>query len=324
MFGACSSSQQLQLLAILPIERQGPWLDACLLCGGGRDLQITQVASAQDAAAALRHGIFDLLVFWQERRGKAVLETWDQLSQLTNHEGFVALGMQIEEGWNEPLIGAGAIACLDMDHIDPMTLVHALRTAVELERLRSESQSWEQERDRRRQREAREIDRALASQRSLLDRLDYFGAGPIASPEEDSHVANQPDLTSLQERGRLQNAGTVGGDLLATAEGQQYLAALQNFIFDENQTASSAVAALAEHFVCLGATSSSIMRVHLTAVTRVTAGGGPGSLRHCLSGADRFLMELLMRVIDQQGSSGGAAPNGNVRLHSVASPLAAA
>ena len=311
MGGARSSGQQLQLLAILPIERQGPWLDACLLCGGGGDLQIMQVDSPHQAAAALRQDSFDLLVFWYEGGRRTVLEGWDQLSQLTDHEGFVALGMQVEEGWNGPLIAGGAIACLDMDQTDPLTLVHTLRNSAELERLRGESQVWELERQRRRERETREIDRALAGQRSLLERLDQFGSGPLAPSEEERQLETVQDVMPGD------------ADPLASEEGQYYLAALQSFIFDENPGASSAVASLAEHFASLGSTSSAIMRVHLSAVTRVTAGGGAGSLRHCLSGADRFLMELLMRTVDQQMPSQPAG-SPNVRLHSLTSPLAAA
>lgn len=323
MHGARSRGQRLRLLAILPIERQGPWLDACLLCGDGRDLEIVQVASPQQAAAALRQQPADLLVFWQEGRRHAVLDAWRQLSQLTGHSGFVALGMQVEEGWNEPLLQAGAIACVDMDQTDPLSLVHALRNAAELESLRLQRQTWEQDRERRQRREAGEIDRALSSQRLLLERLDQFGTGPLPLAEEDVHAPRGLDIPSGES------------DPLANEEGQQYLTALQNFIFDESSAASAAVVHLAEQFALRSATSSSIMRLHLAAVTRVTAGGGSGSLRHCLAGADRFLMELLMRMVDCPAALGGHALGGHplggnhapverMRLHSPTSPLAAA
>ena len=70
--------------------------------------------------------------------------------------------------------------------------------------------------------------------------------------------------------------------------------------------------------------------------------GGTGSLRHCLAGADRFLMELLMRLVDRQNVDGhtenrrererstGDRPGANDalartgRVHSLTSPLAAA
>jgi hypothetical protein len=322
MSSARSRSQQLHMLAILPIERQGQWFDACLLCGGGRDIRITQVPSPHEAAAALRQVHYDLLIFWQEGEQSDNLEVWDQLSEITGHSGFVSLGMQVVEGWNEPLIDAGAIACLDMDQTEPVTLVNTLRMAGELERLRCESHAWEQDRLRKRERETREIDRALAAQRSLLERLDQFGSLPFVAAESSPHLAAEPAYVPLQA------SGQAVSDPLQNPTGQQYLAALQTFIFDENQTASTHIAALAEHYARTAATSSSIMRVHLAAVTHITTGAGAGSLRHCLAGADRFLMELLMRLVDQQGASTSESIELSTatKLHAqgVASPLAAA
>ena len=329
MSSARSRSQQLEMLAILPVVRQGQWLEACLLCGGGRDIRISQVTSPREAAAALRQHSFDLLVLWHEGQASDTLEGWEQLADIAGHTGFVALGMHVVEGWNEPLIDAGAIACLDMDQTEPVTLVNALRMAGELETLRSESQLWEQERHRKREREARELDRVLASQRSLLDRLDHLGSIAFVGDET---------RTFGEQRSCVQPACAVTAamtaprhptvDPLQSAAGQQYLTALKSFIFEEGQAASKHIAVLAQHYASQSATSSTIMRVHLAAVTHLTADSGAGSLRHCLGGADRFLMELLMRMVDQQisqaNSSVDATAASDMRIHSATSPLAAA
>jgi hypothetical protein len=291
------------LLAIMPIERQGDWLRACFLCGGGRDLQVLQVATTHDAAAALRQQSFDLLVLWHEGLGQGVIERWHQLAQLGGDAGFVALGMHVSEGWQEPLFAAGALACLDMDQTDPVTLVHTLRTSAELERLRRESHIWETDRARLREREARDIDRVLAGQRSLLERLDQFGGAPSGLSEEDGAAAVSlnsgapgmlsPGMTASSAR-ELPTA-----DALAAELGAFYLQSLQSFIFEETQSSAEAIAELAQRFIEQHATSSTIMRVHLAAVTQITSKGGTGSMRHCLTGADRFLMELLMRLVDR-------------------------
>ncbi len=60
------SPSELQLLVLLPIQRQGDWLDACLMYGGGHEIQLTQVATAQEMAEQLREYLFDLLLFWFE------------------------------------------------------------------------------------------------------------------------------------------------------------------------------------------------------------------------------------------------------------------
>lgn len=294
MVGTRSGAPQLRLLAILPIERQGDWLRACFLCGGGRDLQVLQVATTHDAAAALRQQSYDLLVLWHEGLGEGLIERWHQLAQLGGDTGFVALGMHVCEGWQEPLFAAGAMACLDMDQTDPATLVHTLRTSAELERLRRASQVWEMERQRTREREARDIDRVLAGQRLLLERLDQFGGGPAG-------LSDEVTLAAVPDSGGDEFTEPLGSEL-----GQYYLHALQNFIFDETQSAAAAIAELAEHFIDCHATSSTIMRVHLAAVTQITSRGGTGSLRHCLAGADRFLMELLMRLVDRQNADADA------------------
>ncbi len=44
---------ELQLLMLLPVQRQGDWLDACLMYGGGHEIQLTQVVSAQQMAEQL-------------------------------------------------------------------------------------------------------------------------------------------------------------------------------------------------------------------------------------------------------------------------------
>lgn len=302
MVGTRSSAGQLRLLAIMPIERQGDWLRACFLCGGGRDLQVLQVATTHDAAAALRQQSFDLLVLWHEGLGQGVIDGWHQLAQLGGDAGFVALGMHVCEGWQEPLFAAGALACLDMDQTDPVTLVHTLRTSAELERLRRESQVWEMDRARLREREARDIDRVLAGQRSLLERLDQFGGAPSGLSEDDAAAVT---LSAVSSGAPSPSAAPITAhslptaDLLAAELGAFYLQSLQSFIFDETQSSAEAIAELSERFIEQAATSSTIMRVHLSAVTQITSRGGTGSMRHCLAGADRFLMELLMRLVDR-------------------------
>lgn len=293
MVGTGSRAQQLRLLAIMPIERQGDWLRACFLCGGGRDVQVLQVATTHDAAAALRQHTFDLLVLWHEGLGEGLIERWHQLAQLGGDEGFVALGMHVDEGWQEPLFAAGALACLDMDQTDPVTLVHTLRTSAELERLRRESQVWEIERQRMQEREARDIDRVLAGQRSLLDRLDEMGGAP-------SGLIDEVGLVELSSGMAGPGNPTLASETLAAELSPYYLQTLQNFLFDETQSAAAAIAELAEDFIRYESTSSTIMRIHLAAVTQITSKGGTGSMRHCLAGADRFLMELLMRLVDRR------------------------
>jgi hypothetical protein len=313
MSGAPSSRLPLQLLAILPIQRQGEWLDACLMCGGGDDIEITQVSTPHDAAALLRQYSFDMLVFWIEGAAEPERAAWSQLAQLTGHDGFVALGMQVREGWHAPLFEAGALACLDMDATDPITLVHTLRSSGELLRLREASGEWAAERQRIQQREAREVDRLLEGQRSLLSRLDQLGGGP-------STLSDEPLGAMSSTAGEQRHSA----DSLASPLGQSYCLALQNFLFDESENAGATVAHLAELFMVAGASSSGIMRVHLAAVTQVTSRGGAGTLRHCLAGADRFLMELLMRMVDSQQPTPASASHAPRRLHARVSPLAAA
>lgn len=303
----------LQLLAILPIQRQGEWLDACLVCGGGSQIEITQVSTPHDAAALLRQYSFDLLLFWIEGAGESVSDVWSQLVPLTGHEGFVALGMQAHEGWHAPLFAAGALVCLDMDTTDPLTLVHSLRGACELVQLREARREWAAERQRTQQREAREVDRLLEGQRSLLSRLDQMGGEPNTLPEETP----TPTLASANDARRW-------ADPLAERLGHEYTLALQNFLFDESLGTSDAVAQLAEHFASCSATSSCIMRIHLAAVTQVTARGGAGTLRHCMASADRFLMELLMRMVDGRDVARSPAAQAHTRHHARVSPLAAA
>jgi hypothetical protein len=199
-----------------------------------------------------------------------------------------------------------------------------------------------------RQREARDIDRVLAGQRLLLDRLDQFGGAPAGLAD-----ANGADAVPSSDSRAASNAAAAGQaslEPLSSEVGQRYLHALQNFIFDENQSAAAAIAELTECFVTCQATSSTIMRMHLAAVTQITSHAGTGSMRHCLSGADRFLMELLMRLVDRQtvdqqtadrtqddrsqddrrheagreGAADARELGRKGRLHNVVSPLAAA
>lgn len=279
-----SDSQQTEILAVLPIERQGAWLDACLLCGDGRDLLISQVTGPHEAAALLRQHPYQLVVIWHEGRAANVVSWWQQLSELTGMQGFVVLGMHVQEGWHVPLHAAGALACLDMDQTDPSTLVHSLRVSAELVALRREKVVWQQEREVTRSREAREIDRLLEGQRQLLERLDQMGSGPLTLPEDCDLATNACAIPSPI-------------DELAARYGEYYFNALRNYIFDEKQSLP-ALAVLAQHFSQFGIASSNIMRVHLSAVTRLTSGSRIGSAKHCLAGADRFLLELMMRLAD--------------------------
>lgn len=323
MTGALSSRPPLQLLALLPVQRQGEWLEACLLCGGGADIEITQVASPHEAAAMLRQYSFDLLLFWMEGAGEPVRKAWAMLAPLTGHDGFVALGMQVPEGWHAPLFHAGALACLDMDATDPLTLVQTLRNCGELVHLREASREWAAEKNKIQQRETREVDRLLAGQRSLLNRLDELGGSPNTLAEESTTTVNS---------GSVSSSGVSSGaadqrhrpEPLSTPLGQQYSLALQGFLFDESQAAGASLVHLAELVMASGASSGSIMRIHLAAVTQMTSGAGAGTLRHCLTGADRFLTELLMRIIDGRQESRTPTAQSHVRVHARVSPLAAA
>lgn len=297
----------LQLLVLLPIQRQGEWLDACLMYGGGHEIQLTQVATAQQMAGQLHEYIFDLLLFWYEGTQGPSLDVCRQLMELADHDGFAAIGMHAVEGWQPPLLGGGAIACLDMDLLDPFSLVHSLRNTCELLRLRQAQHQWQIDRKRQQERDARDVQRLLAGQRKLLGRLDHLGGGPS--------VSVQPFDSDLPVHSQVE-------DLLARPIGQSYCTVLQNYLFDDTQVSSTALTLLAEHFLATGADSGQIMRLHVAAVSRVTASGGSNALRHCLASADRFLLELLMRLVDRQ------KPDSQVRTASPAlassSPLAAA
>ncbi len=308
MLGDREKSQAMELLAILPIERQGPWLDACLLSGGGHSIRIEQVSDAHAAAARLRHNDQAILVLWHEGTLHDPLAIWDQLQDVTATEGFLVLGVHVQEGWHERYIDAGAIACLDMDHIDALTLVHSIETAIELESLRRQDRELQAERNRARQRETRDIDRALNGQRLLLERLESLGGSPVTSSVSMTQHADAYE----------------SHDPLSDPAGERYCEALKAFLFDESGSGSQLAKLLAMHFLATRAPGNSIMRLHLAAVNRITAHAGPGSLKHCLSGADRFLMELLLRMHDSQMESldqVGAVPGqGPVR----SSPLVAA
>lgn len=282
-----SSPSDLQLLVLLPIQRQGDWLDACLMYGGGHEIQLTQVATAQQMAEQLHEYIFDLLLFWYEGTQGPSLATCRQLMEMADHPGFAAIGMHAEEGWQPPLLQGGAIACLDMDLLDPHSLVHALRNSCELVRLRHAQHQWQIARKREQERDARDVQRLLAGQRKLLGRLDQLGGGPSVSVQPfdpDASVHSQAD------------------ELLARPIGQSYCTVLQSYLFDDSQVSGTALTLLAEHFLATGADSSQIMRLHVAAVSRVTSHGGGNALRHCLASADRFLLELLMRLVDRQRS----------------------
>ncbi len=297
---------------LLPIERQGDWLDACLVYGGGHEIQLTQVATAQQMAEQLREYLFDLLLFWHEGARGPSLATCHQLMELADHQGFAAIGMHAPEGWHHALLAGGAIACLDMDLLDPVSLVHALRSSCELVRLRQEQLQWQLDRKRQQERDALDVQRLLAGQRKLLGRLDHLGGGPSVS---------------IQPFDRQDAEQSQADQMVQSAIGQSYCMVLQNYLFDDSQVSSAAFTLLAEHFLASGVESSQIMRLHLAAVTRVTAHGGSHALRHCLASADRFLLELLMRIVDRQQTDPATADS-PAHVHSpfgsTVSPLAVA
>lgn len=300
---------ELQLLMLLPIERQGDWLDACLVYGGGHEIQLTQVATAQQMAEQLHEYIFDLLLFWHEGAQGPTLSTCRHLMEMADHQGFAAIGMHASEGWHHPLFSGGAIACLDMDLLDPVSLVHALRSSCELIRLRQDQLQWQMDRKRQQERDARDVQRLLAGQRKLLGRLDHLGGGPSVSAQPfDSDVVDQQSIDQLLDR----------------PIGQSYCMVLQNYLFDDSQVSTTALTLLAEHFLASGADSSQIMRLHVAAVSRVTSHGGSNALRHCLASADRFLLELLMRIVDRQRSDAVPAGEANGPFTPMISPLAVA
>ncbi len=279
------SSPELHLLVLLPIERQGDWLDACLMYGGGHEIQLTQVTSARQMTEELREYVYDLLLFWYEGTQGASLPTCRQLSELADHDGFAAIGMHAVEGWHHQLLAGGAIACLDMDQLDPVSLVHSLRSSCELVRLRQERLQWQVDKHRQQERDARDVERLLAGQRKLLGRLDQLGGSPsvaIQPFEAPTTHDDQPDY------------------LLEASIGHSYCTVLQNYLFDDAHVSGTALTLLAEHFLASGFDSSQIMRLHMAAVKRVTAHGGSHALRHCLTSADRFLLELLMRLCDRR------------------------
>ncbi|MCC6508415.1 MAG: hypothetical protein IT423_04865 [Pirellulaceae bacterium] len=341
-----SPPSSLQLLALLPLERQGDWLDACLLYGGGHEIEITQVSSTREMAAELRQFGFDLLVFWCEGAQGPSATTCAQLLELADHSGFLALGMHAVEAWQHAVFSAGAVACVDMDTADPVSLVHTVRTACELLALRHERHQWQTEKQRITERESRDVQRLLAGQRQLLCRLDELGGNPsISSPtyaagdysttdysvrdmgpaefREEFETAGQEQHAQSFRDPRSQTPSGSADHLLATTMGHSYCAVLHNYLFDQSQVSSAAITLLAENFLANGADSSSIMRLHLAAVTRVTAHSGPGALKHCLSSADRFLMELLMRLVDRRENHSSVTP-ALARTRPAASPLAAA
>lgn len=306
---AMQALSELQLLMLLPIQRQGDWLDACLMYGGGHEIQLTQVASAQQMAEQLHEYIFDLVLFWYEGTDGPALPVCRQLMEMADHQGFAAIGMHAVEGWEQPLLHGGAIACLDMDWLDPVSLVHTLRNSCELIRLRHERHQWQIDRKRQQERDARDVQRLLAGQRKLLGRLDQLGGGPSVSVQPfDSH--------------QLVDIGA--NDLLDRPIGQSYCTVLQNYLFDDTHISGTALTLLAEHFLATRVDSSQIMRLHVAAVSRVTAHGGSNALRHCLASADRFLLELLMRLVDRQRSETAVSPEIHAHFEPVTSPLAAA
>lgn len=325
MNAASVAAEPLQLLALLPIDRQGEWLDACLLVGRGHEIEITQVGSMHEAAGMLRQYTFDLVIVWIEGTLSTTPESCEQLQELVGHDGYIALGMRAREGWQAAYYDAGAIACLDMDNTDPLTLVNALRSACDLVRLRLAESKWQSERHRASLREAREVDRLLVGQRQLLERLDELGGDPSTGVDETYQL--RAEATS----GNQSPHRPFDTHHVASPLGQSYCAALQSYLFDEQRAAQSEIAELVEAFAACNSSSSSIMRLHLTAVTHITAHGGPGALRHCLAGADRFLIELLMRLVDYNQAAPHAQDSvaGQHRLHSLrtrpkTSPLAAA
>ena len=304
---------ELQLLVLLPIQRQGDWLDACLMYGGGHEIQLTQVATAQEMAEQLREYIFDLLLFWYEGAQGPSVASCRQLMEMADQQGFAAIGMHAPEGWQHKLLQGGAIACLDMDLLDPVSLVHTLRSSCELIRLRQERHQWQVDRKRQQERDARDVQRLLAGQRKLLGRLDQLGGGPSVSVQPFD--ADRPVDFDTEE-------------LLGRPIGNSYCTVLQNYLFDDAHVSGTALSLLAEHFLASGVDSGQIMRLHVAAVSRVTAHGGSNALRHCLASADRFLLELLMRLVDRQrsetGLSSGDSPVDDRRFGTAASPLAAA
>ncbi len=282
-----STPSELQLLVLLPIQRQGEWLDTCMMVGGGHEIQLTQVATPQQMAGELREYIFDLLLFWYEGAQGPDVTDCQQLAEMADHPGFAAIGMHAAEGWHHELLHGGAVACLDMDLVDPVSLVHSLRSSCELIRLRQEQFQWHQERQRQQARDARDVQRLLAGQRKLLGRLDQLGGGPSVSVQPfDAHASAEVHADQLLDR----------------PIGQSYCTVLQNYLFDDSHVSGTALSLLAEHFLASGIDSGQIMRLHMAAVSRVTAHGGSHALRHCLASADRFLLELLMRLVDRQRS----------------------
>ncbi len=278
----------LRVLALLPIERQGDWLDACLLYGGGHEFEFVQVASVQEAAGALRHDSCDLVIVWVEGTQAPSCDTCMQLLELANHTGLVAIGMHAPEGWQHAYIEMGAITCVDMDTADPMSLVHALRNACELTQLRLEEREWRTERARAQQRERRDVERLLVGQQQLLERLDGLGGEPGHSMHDERYGANDT----------IYPGGSSKNDPLAL----HYRHCLQQYLFDENGHAQQEISEIVEQLAMLELGSSGIMRLHLNSVSEVTEHGGAGALRHCLASADRFLVEILMRLVDQTRS----------------------
>lgn len=283
--------QTLQLLAILPLDRQGPWLRACLVCGGGQDIQITQVTSLREAAAATRERSFDLALLWHEGSGEQAEEQARILSSLPDlHGGFVALGMQTHEGWHAPLLEAGATVCLDLDQTDPQVLVSQLRNTAELLRLRTAQERWENQRLLAQNREAQELDRLLSAQRSLLMRLDAF----------QQSTGAQSGMVGERLMGAAEAARDIQSSATQAILAQHYTESLRSYMFDDSTSIRTAISNLAGEFRRLQFGSHSIMRLHLETVSTITEGGGAGSLRHCLAQADRFLIELLLQMVEYQ------------------------
>lgn len=296
---ADNSTQQPALLAILPIQRQGPWLQACLLCGGGHDLRITQVGDLKDAAAVARKRHFDAALIWHEGSGHETLTLLEQTKHLRLFEGgCIVLGMKPHEGWHVPLFEAGAAVCLDLDQCDPITLVHQMRNTIELIKLRSERGRAEEEAARARRREVDQLDRLMSAQQSLLARLDALHTGETAS------------LGTTRQDSQRTGARSARTEVEPPAVLQlEYIACLKQYTFDASTAASQSIRGLAVKCHSLGLTGRTLMRLHLGALEVTTHGAGSGSLRHILVQADRFLIELLLEHLELSSQTGGSGSN---------------
>ncbi len=91
----------------------------------------------------------------------------------------------------------------------------------------------------------------------------------------------------------------LGDQHLLATRWAQAMHGSASYVFDESQVSTAAMNLLAEHFLATACPA----RHNAAAPAAVTRDRtcGQWALRHCLASSDRFLVELLMRLVDRRG-----------------------